>query len=149
MKTLDEIISRNDYERANSALIKRANELAEIIRGKMIQLGVKAVHTTVRRGNAVCTSANIVLHRTPYYHNGEVCSLPYNLCYKETEYDMDCYYDLDEKDTDGNTGNNKVPTNRMYIIFLNHVRNILAELDEIETEKVAACEQALAAVEGL
>lgn len=145
MKTIDEIINRQDYVRMNNALIARAHEVAVIIRDKMNQIDMKASKS------APC----IALKEIFRYSNGERFSCGLSLCYRVAITDPEdryycqldgCkpfrYYSLDER-TSWNESVNDEADSKMLLYFMNNVRTILDEIDELETKKVAEMEKAI------
>lgn len=127
MKTLDEIINRQDYARVNNALMKRAPEIARIIRDKMEYLGLDSLEEfrldlcRVRHGanRALCTR-EVVSYDVTWYNDlcGEVDVFSYSHLYKARP--CDCLY------------------------LLTHAREIFEYLDNYESEYVAKVEKALA-----
>ena len=151
MKTLDEIINRKDYIRMNNALIERAHEVALIIRKKMMQIGMKASKS----------APGIALKEINRYMNGECIWCGISICYREEitdpedryYYQLDGrepfrYYSIDER-TSSNESVNDEADSKMLLYFLNNVRNILDEIDELETEKVGEIEKAINAVSNI
>lgn len=140
MKTLDEIINRQDYVRLNAALIARAHEVAPIIRNKMKEINMKVSKTV----------PGIALEKTTIW-NGNVGHDEYILCYRveitgEDRYYCELsgcapfkYYKLEDV-----ISNEDIANSKMFLYFMNNVRNILNEIDELETKKVSEIEKALA-----
>lgn len=146
MKTLDEIINRQDYVRMNSALIARAHELAVIIRDKMLQIDMK-------ESQAVPCVALKEIFRVS---NGNRFSCGMSICYRvlisdpEDRYynilsggDQFSYYSIDER-TSWDESVNREADSKMLLYFLNNVRNILNEIDALESKKVAEMKKAIA-----
>lgn len=144
MKTLDEIIKRNDYVRVTKQLRERAHELSEIILRKIVELD--------------CAESTMCFNG----HSYEVHTLTSNvssedfLCVQEFgDFDGDMYvshYNLHGRKGYMHGDFNcplKDASNAMYRDFLNDCRDILAWLDHIESKKVTECEQALKNAEGL
>ena len=136
MKTLDEIISRNDYERVNSALKNRVNELAEMARRKMNQLGKEEIYM-----NSILLSV-----RTARANSGfseEYLAIYEDESYNSLEHQFERYVagDFTARIVPASSG--------AYLDFLNNARAILNALDELETEKAEACQKALDEAKGL
>lgn len=125
MKTLEEIIQRDDYQRLSKKLQEKVQELAKNIRHKMYQLDLDClgdIHIetvkSYRSGYSddfLATSGNHDLEsigRSYYYCND------YNLYVKGA-------------------------SNKEALNFLNNVQRYLTMLDEIETEQCQAINRAI------
>lgn len=142
MKTLDEIIKRNDYVRVTKQLRERAHELAEIIREKLVELDADGVRIKHENGKSV---DYIVCEFT--YEGFEESTLTVSSA-------SDCggeYYDLEGWKCVNHFFYGTIFREKPYYlrIFLNDCRAILEKIDEMETKKVTECEQALKNAEGL
>lgn len=142
MKTLDEIIKRNDYVRVTAQLRNRAHELAEIVREKMESIELEGVRITHKDDTSSCY---VVIGLS--YDGFKESTLTYHEHGFGTE-----YYDLEGWKT------NTISFRYGYILreqthylrtFLNDCRAILNEIDRIESERVSECEQSLKNAEGL
>ena len=141
MKTLDEIINRQDYVRVNKALVERANELAEIFANKFYELvgawDEREDHYPPFlinvNGHEYCAKYNIRGNGIDKWTDGfrfvlfewwngddRYCSKSLNCTQYGTEAS---YYD--------------------YVNFLNDAKDILAKLDESETKMVKDAENAI------
>lgn len=129
MKTLEEIIKRDDYKRLTSQMRERVEELAEKIRFKMNyldlkELAVKNTHLYVVSGRTKCG----------YY---EYLALNEN----------DVYYCIDGAYSGYIHGDFfhycRTATNDMCLKFLNVSKEIFNYLDGVENEKVKDIEDAL------
>lgn len=139
-KTLDEIINRSDYKNINEALKERCFKLARIIYKKMKELEVKTIEVngdTYRRTSitsSVDTCHFLAVEKKHDAYYSQMLSL------------MQDYFEY-------YTGDFNAPinpaTSKDFLRFLNNARSILDRLDEIETEKSSAIQQALDATEDL
>lgn len=136
MKTLDEIINRQDYVRMNNALIDRAQELAEIIRKKMEELEQEelyepqsdvAVRVVTRKSN-VGDYTFLGLVKSDGYGDQYYVSLQ-DRGSLHLHNDFNCWLSS--------------ATSEEYRKFLNHAKDFIRMLDAIETEKCDAINQAL------
>lgn len=139
MKTLQQIIERNDYVRINKAMRERVREIAEIIRNKMDDLDIE-------QG---CDGGVTIKHGIEW-HDYSVCAFKTNAT---TDYFLCArcaqgyFYNL-ENDFEGywrgDFGCFMVPASpKLLVMFLNDVQQILEKLDAIETKKVSEIENAL------
>lgn len=139
MKTLDEIIKRDDYARVNDALINRAQELAAIVRKKMEQLDMYELYD--RDGQIelrICTVKSNSGYSTEY-----LALVDENDFYKSLETTETYYFVRDF--------NCRIEgaTSKQYLQFINACRRLLNELDELETKKTEECSKALESVKDL
>ena len=152
MKTLDEIINRQDYQNANKALVKRAGELAIIFCEKMRNLNIIFSPTSESRpkkGMSITVNNNTYsVRRLNWYYNGEICRSEYyftRLVFDGYDYDYPSRYYFDTQanfDCDGDADNEA--SYKMYVAFLNDAKDIVTALDEIESSKVAEINNAIA-----
>lgn len=136
MKTLDQIIKRNDYKRLSIQLANKAEELAEIIMSKMKELDIRELKDL----KIVKRSANSG-HNQDYLIivDGGDFSGALNVCQKSTggknregfyyAGDFNCWIDFAKNDD--------------VLHFLNFFQNYLEKLEEIENEKCAEIEKHL------
>lgn len=130
MKTIEEIITRNDYVRVTQRLADAVVELAEKVRTKMEALDLEDWDTfRVCRVHSRCGYTDTHL---AYIREDGMC---FNLETSNFGYYYFC-----------NDYNCKVmcASNKMRLEFLNEAREILHELDEYETSKVSEIEASLA-----
>lgn len=146
MKSLQEIINRNDYVNMNAALIKRAVEVAEIICNKMEELDFEK-NESFRFGDK---DNGIRLSLTTFRDIYSDCSVTH-LCICHRVYDEDgIHYDYYAIDTECsyrlNCGTGPFIQRASYCEFckiLNMANTILQELDEHETKLVEKGKKAL------
>lgn len=137
MKTIDEILKRDDYKKLVPALRDRAKEIARLIRGKMLDLD---------EGRITFNGLNlyIVQSRTN-------CGSYEYLAIDEE--DSDLLYCLDGAFSGYIHGDFNHPcyaaSNNRMLDFLNNAKGIIEMLDEIETEKMKSITEALKNVEKL
>lgn len=147
MKTLDEIINRQDYVRVNKALAERASELAEKFSNKFEELcgswdsrktefPDKLIEVN---GHKYCSKWNIYRDNFEKFTDG--------FRFVRVKDDPDDYgvlsYSLNRLDY------GQEASHKDYVDFLNDAKDILAKLDELETEKVKSIEEALESVKDL
>ena len=144
MKTLDEIIKRNDYVRVTEQMRERAHELARIILKKIVELDLE--------DETWCFNG----------HNYKVHTVVSNqgtddlLCVPVVS-DFDGHLSMDFYNLHGRNGylygDYSCPlhdaSNFRYRDFLNDCKDIFAWLDHMESKKVSECEEALKNAEGL
>jgi len=134
MKTLDEIIKRDDYKKMTSQLRERTEELAYKIRNKMVQLDLKSVYKPAK---------GVVLHVVSGRSN--VGSYHY-LAVVEDEHGY-AHYCIDGAYSGYVHGdfNCRVITasNAQCLKFLNAAKEIVEWLDRVESEKTSEIESAL------
>lgn len=140
MKTLDEIINNENYERLNGALVERSIELAEKIREAMrsaeiTEIGDYSIRTTSSRSGFSDTSLYVVAK----VGNEWGCELEHrNLETTESKYfcnDFNCWI--------------KAAKGKDRLKFLNDARDILNEIESIKQKRMKEVENALNAVDGL
>lgn len=143
MKSLQEIINRNDYVNMNAALIKRAIEVADIIRNKMEELDFEVGDVFHFGGKDNGIDLSLTTFRESSLNYSEV-----HICYEES-YGYGCSETLAldvERSYNLNCGSgtriNRARYNQ-FCHFLNMANTILQELDEIETKLVEQGKQAL------
>lgn len=153
MKTLDEIINRQDYMMANASLVKRAEQLAIIFRDKMRYLGMNyspADESRPRKGMSIIVNKHrYTVRKKNWYSNGELYNskyyfarIIYNNDYFEGECPIHYYFDYDAYfSCDGDS--DKEATYNMYVEFLNDAKDILKALDDIETNRVIEINNAI------
>lgn len=139
MKTLDEIINNENYNRLNGALVERSIELAEKIRKAMLTAEITKVG-----------DYSIRTVRSNGYSNKAL--------YIETTqwWDYDCHpeYRSLEQTTNSYFCNDfncpiKAARGRDRLKFLNDAKSILQKIDNFKQQRIANVENALKAVEGL
>lgn len=147
MKTLDQIISRNDYVRVNNALISRSKELARKFADKFYQI-CGAWDSTEQdyppyaitvNGREYCAKWNI------FYNNGR----PFTRGIRFVLVEKDGYFGKATPKSLCCTDYGEEASNRNYVDFLNDARQILDKLDEAESNLVAEAEAALEAAKEL
>lgn len=133
MKTLDEIINNENYERLNGALVERSVELAEKIREAMrsaeiTELGDYSIRTVSSHSGFSDTSLYIEVGETEYR-----C-----LETSESRYlmnDFNCWI--------------KAAKGKDRLKFLNDAKYILNDIEAIKQKRMKEVENALNAVDGL
>lgn len=136
MKTLDEIISRSDYARLNTALIDRAQELAKIICQKMQELDQEELyepHSDVAI-RVVTRKSNISSYTFLGLDKTDECGNHYSVSLQDrgsfyVHNDFHCWLSS--------------ATSEEYLKFLNSAKEFICMLDELETEKCNQLNQAL------
>lgn len=130
MKTLDEIISRDDYKRVNDALKNKVNELAKLVRKKMYQLDEEEIYL-----NGI--ELSICTERANSGFSTEYLAICEGESYNSLEHQFGEYFagDFCARIDPASSG--------AYLDFLNNARAIFNALDELETEKAEACQKAL------
>lgn len=130
MKTLDEIIKRDDYKKITVPLKDRVEELAEVIRNKMCDLDISRLG-----GVKVCVYET---HIGTYRFLADV----------ETDRS---YEDVGREYLYGGDFTCRVigVSNKKALAFLNSVRSYIDMLDCKETQKVKAIQEALDNTEDL
>lgn len=141
MKTLDQIISRQDYVRVNEALKARAKELAEIFAKKFDEL-CGAWDTREHdfppylikvNGHEYCAMRNIYRSNGVQYTDG-IRFVLYDWWEELNDY---CPKSLNR------TKYGQEASFYDYVNFFNDAKDILSELDEKENELVKDAEQAI------
>lgn len=143
MKSLQEIINRNDYVNMNKALISRASDIAVLIRKKMEELDFEegGVFRFGSKDNEIRLSLAVFRERSLNYSEVHLC---YNQFYDygyfenlaldiERSYNLNC----------GTGTQIKRASYKQFCHFLNMANTILQELDEHETKIVEAGKKAL------
>lgn len=135
MKTLDEIVNRNDYVRLNEALMDRVFELAQIVLEKMKELDVKYIDEFDLRIVKYSCNAG--------FSERHLCIVDQN--FGEYEYEnarslevSSSYYYCNDFNAWIQAASSKDRLN-----FLNNAKSILEYLDALETEKCNDIEEAL------
>lgn len=137
MKTLDEIISRQDYVRVNKALAERVRELAPIFAKKLYELtdfawGNKTEYPAFAvsvNGHSYC----VLVLRTIGGRIDEVTlARVYNSTYKAG---LEHFFNYDNL--------RYTSKHSVLLDFLNDAKDILAKLEEAESELVKESEVAL------
>ena len=126
MKTIDEIVNRNDYKSLNEALNERVKEIAEIIRKKMYCLQIEELD---------------------YYR---ICEVKSRSGFSDDYLAIEDEYAFRSLESDGeyyfcNDFNCKViaASYEEKLGFLNYSRNLFNLLDSIETKKCDEIKKAL------
>jgi hypothetical protein len=153
MKTLDEIINRNDYKMENKALVKRAEQLAIFFRDKMRYFGMSyqpCEEDQPRKGMSITVNNNTyTVRKMNWYLNGELykseyyfARLVYHNDYCEGPYPARYYFDYEANfNCDGDMDHEATYT--IYVEFLNDAKEILKALDDIETRRVVEINNAI------
>lgn len=137
MKTLDEIIQRDDYYRATSQLITRAREIAEKACSKFVELdlfdfdGFVVAHTNPQnsyRGYVIA----IVDNDINGYGHAKILNT--NRASSFTNQDGIFFEDANTRD---------------FLRFLNAAKSLFINLDKQETEQVAEIESVMKSVESM
>lgn len=131
MKTLEEIIARNDYKKINTVLKDRVNELAGAVRRKMNQLEEEEIFS-----NGILLSTRVARANSGY--SVEYLAIEEDGCYNSLEHQFERYVAGDF------TARIGAASNASYLNFLNNAREIFEELDELEDQKCASYQEALA-----
>ena len=140
MKTLDEIINNENYERLNGALVSRSIELAEKIRKAMRSAEV----TEVGDYSIRTVRSNSGFSDTALYIAAEVDTV-WETCteYRSLENSTSGYYCNDfHRWIEAAKGRDRLK-------FLNDARSILDEIESIKQRRIASVEDALKAVANL
>ena len=127
MKTLQQILKRNDYIRLSKELAEKAEELADEILAKMIELDIDELDNL----EIINVSSNSGHEQNYLIIEGNPNSGILNICKHSFigsnrsgfhfAGDFNCWVDFAE--------------NKEAILFVNNVNNYLLLLDKIETEK--------------
>lgn len=125
MRTLDEILKRDDYSRLTEQLKERVKEIAKNIRIKMYQLDLDCL-------GDICIRT-VTSHRCGYSDDFLATSEGHDLESVNHSYYYCNDYSLYVKGA----------SNKEAIGFLNRVKQYIEMLDEIETEKSQKIEKAL------
>lgn len=140
MKTLEEIIARNDYKNLTSALKQKASELARTIRDKMIEVDIEQV---------VVKEFSYMMKKTIFHLEDGNYETHRCLCYLAKGWaepivnGEPTYYNLEETDDHGEQNNGLFASTEMLCCFVNNAREILNKIDEIETIKCKEIEETL------
>lgn len=131
MKTLQEVLDRNDYVRLTASLKSKTIELAEKIRHKMEALDLEDFYGyKIVRANANGYSNVYLAYSNGYEYFSLEDERSYYLCGN-----FNCRI--------------QAATNDMRLNFINVARDMLADLDKKETAKCEAVEIALAKVKDI
>ena len=126
MKTIDEIVNRNDYKRLNESLIDRVKEISKIIRKKMYELELTELddYRICDVKSNLGVSEDYLAVEEEYIFRSLETELDYYLC---------------------NDFNCKViaASYQEKLNFLNNSRNLFNLLDSIETKKCDEIKKAL------
>jgi hypothetical protein len=142
MKTIDEILKRDDYKKLVPALRSRAEEVAHLIKEKMVDLDLRSFDGTgfslhIVRSRTNCGSYEYLAFDAGesdyYYAHRFYCLDGAYQGYVHDDFNHPCY----------------TASNGMMLKFLNNAKEIIEKLDEIETEKVKSITEALKNVEEL
>ena len=128
MKTLDEIINNENYERLNGALIKRSVELAEKIRKAMnspeiTRIGDYSIRTVSSSSGFSDTALYYVNRSLEAIENRYFCN------------DFNCWIEA--------------ANGKDRIKFLNDAKDIINEIETIKQKRMKEVENALNATDGL
>jgi hypothetical protein len=126
MKTIDEIVARNDYKNLNEALNERVKEIAEIIRKKMYYLQIEELDDY-----RICeVKANSGF-------SDDYLAVEDEFAFRSLEADSSYYY--------CNDFNCHVcaASYHQKLNFLNSCKRLFEELDQIETKKCEEIKKAL------
>ena len=140
MKTLDEIINNENYERLNGALVYRSIELAEKIRNAMYsaeltEIGDYSIRT-VRSNSGFSDTALYILAKID--NDSE-----YETCYRNLETMTSRYFCNDFHCwIEAAKGCDRLK-------FLNEARSVIDEIDSIKQRRADEVEKALKSVEDL
>lgn len=138
MKTLDEIINRQDYVRVNETLAKRAKELAPIFAKKFYELtGFAWRKTNEYPEYAIEVNGNLYCAKVSKTVGVRIEEVRFVRFYDKTLYN-EATLMRQYKYTDLYNA-----THNEYVDFLNDAKDILAKLDETESELVKESEEAL------
>lgn len=140
MKTLDEIINNENYEKINGALVYRSIELAEKIRNAMLsaeltEIGDYSIRTVRSNSGFSDTALYIEVEIDNEY---ELVTGYRNLETKESRYFVHDFNSWIE----AAKGSDRLK-------FLNDARSIIDEIDNIKQRRVDDVEKALKSVEDL
>ncbi len=133
MKTLQQIIERDDYKRLSRNLANKVEELANIVIKKMEELDIEELGelAIVKKSASYFEHKYLVIKKDYYYQSGVL-----NVC-KNSDYGngrVGFYYAGDySKWVD-------FATNQEALYFLNNFKKYMELLDEIEGKKVAEIE---------
>lgn len=148
MKTLDEILNRNDYLRLTETLKERVEEIARRIRQKMVELDIEndddfwngeigvdnVVVRIVRQKSSVGTYSYLAIKREVDAEYDGTSTYSY---FSLEDINKDFYYSGDF--------NARVQgaSNKEALAFLNVAKKLIQGLGEVEQEKVKAIENSL------
>ena len=133
MKTLQQIIERDDYKRLSRNLANKVEDLANIVIKKMEELEIEELGdlSLVTKSASYYTHKYLVIKKDYYYQSGVL-----NVC-RNSDYGggrPGFYYAGDySKWVD-------FATNEEALYFLNNFKKYMELLDEIESKKVAEIE---------
>lgn len=128
MKTLDEIINNENYERLNGALVERSVELAEKIRkvmhsSEITRIGDYSIRTVTSSSGFSDTALYYVNRSLEAIENRYFCN------------DFNCWIEA--------------ANGKDRLKFLNDAKYIVNEIETIKQERMKEVENALNAVDGL
>lgn len=137
MKTLDEIINRQDYVRVNKALVERAKELCEKFANKFYELcGAWSWSCTKYPEHAVTVNGRTYCAKVGSMSGNSITSVVWVIVEDETWYN--------EADLLWRYKNRKPTMNYFDCVnFLNDAKEIARKLDEAESELVKDAEDAI------
>lgn len=142
MKTIDEILKRDDYKKLVPALRDRAEEIARNVKYKMLdldmeELSLKGFDLYIVRGRTNCGSYEYLAFDAGYdnesFRHRFYCIDGAFSGYIHGDFNHPCY----------------AASNKVMLDFLNKAKGIIEMLGEIETEKVKSIEEALESVKDL
>jgi hypothetical protein len=131
--TLEKVIKRNDYKRLGENLKERVEELARIICDKAVELDIEKLldYEICKYSSNLADEYKLVVYgEDEHYHS---------------LHDINNEYYLHGDYTCRVIG----ASNAEALTFLNEARNLLTELDRIETQNAEAIQQALNKTENL
>lgn len=138
MKTLDEIINRQDYVRVNEALKARAKELTRIFAKKFYELtGWAWMKTSEYPDFLVNVNGHMYCAKVWRTVGGRIDEVDFVRFYDET------YYDEANHRSEYKSHYFSGATHQEFVDFLNDAKDILKQLAEVEDKLVAESEDAL------
>ena len=140
MKTLDEIINNENYERLNGALIERSIELAEKIREAMCSAEITEIGDySIRTVRTHSGFSDTSLYIEAEVESNWGCEPEY----RDLESHKSCYYASDFNCwIEAAKGKDRLK-------FLNDAKSILEKIESIKQKRMDDVESALKAVENL
>lgn len=136
-KSLDAILNRKDYKRLTEQLKERVSEIAKLIREKMEELDLQTLELN-HIELAICSEGYD--WRTYYY-----LAISYDKYTNASLEDLGQTIHLEKDCPCEINGAN----NNLGLIFLNHAKDFIEKLGEIEDHKVAAVSKALSETQDL
>jgi len=133
MKTLQQIIERDDYKRLSRNLANKVEELAEIIIKKMEELDIDELGelAIIKKSSSYFTQKYLVMKKDYYYQSGVL-----NVCRNSTLGNgrIGFYYAGDFSQWVD------FATNQQALYFLSNFKKYMELLDEVESRKTAEIE---------